>query len=104
MLVFNANCVVIKVGSSTLTYSTGMLNLRKLEDLVKCIADLKNSGKRIVLVSSGSVAAGFAKMSFRHIKLKQRKNKPQQLSDSASLCRCIARCLQPTDIRWRKYF
>lgn len=70
MLVFNANCVVIKVGSSTLTYSTGMLNLRKLEDLVKCIADLKNSGKRIVLVSSGSVAAGFAKMSFPTHKIK----------------------------------
>ena len=69
MIVFNANCVVVKVGSSTLTYQTGMLNLRRLEELVKCIADLRNSGKRIVLVSSGAVAAGFAKMGFPTIKI-----------------------------------
>lgn len=51
--------IVIKVGSSTLTHkSTGNLNYSKLEQLVRAISDLKNSGKEVILVSSGAVAVG----------------------------------------------
>lgn len=51
--------IVIKVGSSTLTYKeTGNLNYSKLEKLVRAISDLKNSGKEVILVSSGAVAVG----------------------------------------------
>lgn len=51
--------IVIKVGSSTLTHkSTGNLNYSKLENLVRAISDLKNSGKEVILVSSGAVAVG----------------------------------------------
>ncbi len=53
---------VIKVGTSTLTHATGMLNIRKIEKLVNVISDLVNSGKEIILVSSGAVSAGFAKL------------------------------------------
>ncbi len=56
--------IVIKVGTSTLTYPTGMLNLRRIESLVKVICDLQNSGKKIILVSSGAVSAGLAKIGF----------------------------------------
>lgn len=56
--------VVIKVGTSTLTYPTGMLNLRRIESLVKAICDLQNSGKKMILVSSGAVSAGLAKIGF----------------------------------------
>jgi glutamate 5-kinase len=58
--------VVIKVGSSTLTHSTGRLNLRRIESLVKTLSDLKNTGKDIILVSSGAVSAGIAKSSLGH--------------------------------------
>ncbi len=58
----NAKRVVVKVGTSTLTHKTGMLNIRKIENLVKVLSDLKNSGKEIILVSSGAVSAGFAKL------------------------------------------
>jgi len=58
----NAKRVVIKVGTSTLTHKTGMLNIRKIESLVKVLSDLKNSGKEIILVSSGAVSAGFGKL------------------------------------------
>jgi len=58
----NAKRVVVKVGTSTLTHKTGMLNIRKIESLVKVLSDLKNSGKEIILVSSGAVSAGFAKL------------------------------------------
>lgn len=58
----NAKTIVIKIGTSTLTYETGMLNLRKIEEICKIISDLKNSGKRIVLVTSGAVSAGWVKL------------------------------------------
>ena len=58
--------IVVKVGTSTLTYSTGKLNLRRIEQLAKTLSDLKNAGKEIVLVSSGAVSAGIAKAGLGH--------------------------------------
>jgi glutamate 5-kinase len=54
--------VVVKVGSSTLTHSTGKFNLKKINALVTALADLKNSGRDVILVTSGAVAAGMAKL------------------------------------------
>lgn len=56
------NKIVIKVGSSSLTHSNGALNLMRIEKLVKVIIDIHNSGKNIILVSSGAIATGAAKM------------------------------------------
>ena len=53
-----AKRIVVKVGSSTLTYPTGGMNLRRIEELSKVISDLKNQGRQVVLVSSGAIAAG----------------------------------------------
>ncbi len=50
--------VVVKVGTSTLTYETGKLNLAVMERLVRELADLKNEGLDVILVSSGAVGAG----------------------------------------------
>ena len=58
----SAKRVVIKVGSSTLTYETGNINIRRVEQLVKVLADLKNAGKDIILVSSGAIAVGVGKV------------------------------------------
>ena len=41
----NAKRVVIKVGTSTLTHKTGMVNIRRVEQLVKVLSDLKNADK-----------------------------------------------------------
>ena len=57
--------VVIKVGSSSLAYPTGNLNIRKSRELVEVLADLKNSGKEIVFVTSGAQCVGAAKGGFR---------------------------------------
>ncbi len=59
--------IVVKVGTSTLTHTTGHLNLRRIEKLVKVLADMKNSGIQVVLVSSGAVSAGVAKLGFGSI-------------------------------------
>lgn len=57
--------IVIKVGTSSLTYDTGKLNLSRIEELVRVISDLMNSGKEVVLVSSGAVGAGVGKLALK---------------------------------------
>lgn len=58
-LLKNKKRIVIKIGSSSLTHKeTGELNLQKIEKLIRVISDLKGSGKEVVLVSSGAIAAG----------------------------------------------
>jgi len=58
----NAKRVVVKVGSSSLTYESGRLNLRRIEKLVRNLSDLKNFGREVVLVTSGAVSTGVAKL------------------------------------------
>ena len=58
----NCKRIVIKVGTSTLTYQNGSLNFRRIETLVRTISDFKNAGHEVVLVSSGAVSAGYAKL------------------------------------------
>ena len=50
--------IVVKVGSSTLTYDNGKPNIRRIERLVRTISDLQNRGFEMVLVSSGAAAVG----------------------------------------------
>lgn len=57
-----AKKIVIKVGTSTLAHATGHINIRMLEELVKVLADLQNSGRQIILVSSGAIAVGMGKL------------------------------------------
>ena len=45
--VADAKRLVVKVGTSTLTYENGRLNLRRIESLVKVLSDLKNAGREI---------------------------------------------------------
>ena len=54
--------VVIKVGTSSLTYETGKLNIKKIESIVRVVSDLRNRGIEVVLVSSGAVGAGVGKL------------------------------------------
>jgi glutamate 5-kinase len=54
--------VVVKVGTSTLTHRTGRLNIRRVEGLVKNLADLQNAGHEIILVSSGAIGLGMSKI------------------------------------------
>ena len=62
----DAKRIVVKIGSSTLTYENFRMNLRRVEALVRILSDFKNSGKEIVLVSSGAISAGVAKMGMDH--------------------------------------
>lgn len=55
--------VVVKVGSSSLVHEeTGLMNLDKLEKLVRVLTDIQNSGREVVLVSSGAIAVGVKRL------------------------------------------
>ena len=54
--------LVVKVGTSTLTYATGNINFRRLSRLVEVLSDISNSGVQLVLVSSGAIAVGVGKL------------------------------------------
>lgn len=62
--VAQAQTMVVKVGSSSLTRPSGHLDAAKLEALVASVAANVLSGARIVLVSSGAIAAGFGPLGF----------------------------------------
>ena len=54
--------IVVKVGTSTLAHATGRLNIRRVEEMVKVLSDLKNAGHEVILVSSGAIGMGVGKL------------------------------------------
>ena len=54
--------ITVKVGTSTLTHSTGKLDIRRVETLCKVLSDVKNAGHEVVLVSSGAIGMGVGKL------------------------------------------
>ncbi len=71
--------IVIKVGTSTLTHKTGLLNLQRIEKLVRQIANLHNQGYNVVLVTSGAIGAGMGKLNL----LERPKTLPQKQAVAA---------------------
>ncbi|MBO4651410.1 MAG: glutamate 5-kinase [Clostridiales bacterium] len=57
-LITEAKRVVVKVGTSTITYENGRMNMRNMDRLARAIADLMNSGREVVLVTSGAIGVG----------------------------------------------
>lgn len=54
----DAKRIVIKIGTSSLTYENGKTNLKRIGILTRTISDLMNQGKEVILVSSGAVGLG----------------------------------------------
>ena len=77
------NRLVVKVGTSTLTYDTGKLNLQRIDRLARVLTDLHNSGLEVVLVTSGSIAVGVEKL-----KLKERPSDIPMKQAAAAVGQC----------------
>lgn len=75
--------IVVKVGTSTLTHATGKTNIARMAKLVSVLSDLKNEGHEIVLVSSGAVGIGAAKLG-----LSSKPETTQGLQASAAVGQC----------------
>ena len=54
--------IVVKVGTSTLTYSNGRANLNSIERLCRAISDQMNQGHEVILVSSGAIGIGMGRL------------------------------------------
>ena len=79
----DANRIVVKVGTSTLTYANGQINLGRIEKLTRVLADIVNSGKEVTLVSSGAVGVGIGKLKL--------KEKPTNIREKQALA-AIGQC------------
>lgn len=54
--------IVVKIGTSTLARETGSVNFRNMELLARILSDIKGMGHEIILVSSGAIGIGAAKL------------------------------------------
>jgi len=54
--------VVIKVGTSNIAYKTGNINIRRVENLVRVISDIRNSGREVIFVTSGAISVGMGRL------------------------------------------
>ncbi|WP_297420404.1 glutamate 5-kinase [Clostridium sp.] len=79
----DANRIVVKVGSSTLTYDNGNINLFRIEKLTRTLSDIVNSGKQVVLVTSGAVAVGVNKLKL--------KEKPESIREKQAVA-AVGQC------------
>ena len=61
-MITEAKRIVVKVGTSSLTYANGKLNLPQIDLLARQLTDLYNQGKEVVLVSSGAIATGMGRL------------------------------------------
>src|ERR687897_1871991 len=64
-VIATAHRVVVKVGSSSLTTTAGGIDPGRIETLVRSLAEVRQQGREVVLVSSGAIAAGLAPLNLR---------------------------------------
>lgn len=57
-----AKRVVVKVGSSSITHTSGGINHEALTELVGVLAERRHAGKEVLLVSSGAISAGMGQL------------------------------------------
>jgi glutamate 5-kinase len=88
-----AKRVVIKVGSAVLTTGEG-LNFSVLDNLAREICDLKQSGRQVILVSSGAVAAGRRKMGLGDRALTLREKQAAAAIGQSSLMRAYEKIFE----------
>ena len=75
--------IVIKIGTSTLTYAGGFVNIRRIEALCKAVSDIKNAGHEVILVSSGAIGMGVGKL---HL-----SKKPSDIAGKQA-CAAVGQC------------
>ncbi len=75
--------MVIKVGTSTLTYSGGRVNIRRFSALCRTVSDIMNAGNEVILVSSGAIGLGVGKL---HLKERPRDIAGKQAAAAVGQC------------------
>lgn len=65
--------IIVKVGTATITYPNGRLNLKRIEELAWVLTDLRNRGMDVALVTSGAIGVGAIRMSLAERPTEMRK-------------------------------
>lgn len=60
----NKKLYIIKIGSSSLTGKNGDISREKIQTIVRQVADVRDAGHDCVIVTSGSIAAGFRALGY----------------------------------------
>ena len=60
----NKQLIVIKIGTSSLTGADASLSPEKIHNIVRQASDLRDAGHSVVIVTSGSIAAGWRKLGY----------------------------------------
>ncbi len=76
--------IVIKIGTSSLTYDNGHINMYRIGHLSRVISDLVNQGRQVILVSSGAIGIGVDKL-----KLKERPKSVSGRQAAAAVGQCM---------------
>jgi len=76
----NTQCVVVKVGTRVLTTADGKLDVKRVDILAEQLCRIADSGRQTIMVSSGAVGAGVAKLG-----LSQRPNGVAKLQAIAAI-------------------
>lgn len=71
------NKIVVKIGTSLLTHSNGMINFQRIEKLAMVLSKLRKSKKEVMLVTSGAIAVGAGKLGM--------SQKPSKLAEKQAL-------------------
>jgi len=82
-LLKQAKRIVVKVGTSTLTYDNGNVNFTRIDKLSRVLSDLLNQGKEVILVSSGAIGVGVGKLKL--------KNKPESVREKQAVA-AVGQC------------
>lgn len=73
----NVKRIVVKVGTSSLTYPNGTIHFSQMEKLVRQLAELTHQGYEVILVTSGAIGAGVGLLNL--------PEKPRQLPDKQAV-------------------
>jgi len=75
--------IVVKVGTSTLTYENGALNLRAADRICKVLSDLMNAGRQVLFVTSGAIGVGAGRLGLAE---RPRETRDRQAAAAVGQC------------------
>lgn len=61
----NRKRIIVKIGTTSLTYPNGNINFRRFDRLAAVLTDINNSGRDVILVSSGAIAVGAKRLGLK---------------------------------------
>ena len=96
----NKKRIVVKIGSSSLTHrETGDMDYIRMEKLVRELSDIRNQGKEVILVTSGSIAAGKNAVNLKDVRVNSQAESLAVKQACSATDKCPRRMTPSTNAR-----